>query len=121
DEARLLQETLDEEGRVDRRLTEMAEGHINDDARAEGDAADRGEGRLRYVDLGHGPRGRDGIEAIRIVNDADEDLGSLDGLLVEGEARAPRYVVMKTGGLLTRHRTVLPLNRVRFDEAGRTI
>jgi len=29
DEARLLQETLDEEGRADRRLTEMAEAHIN--------------------------------------------------------------------------------------------
>ena len=37
DEARLLQETLDEEGRADRRLTEMAEAHINDDARSEWD------------------------------------------------------------------------------------
>src|SRR4051794_11917285 len=37
DEARLLQETLDEEGRTDRRLTEIAEAHINDDARLEGD------------------------------------------------------------------------------------
>src|SRR5438128_5275491 len=35
DEARLLQETLDEEGRADRRLTEMAEAHINDDARTD--------------------------------------------------------------------------------------
>ena len=34
DEARLLQETLDEEGRTDRRLTEIAEAHINDDARS---------------------------------------------------------------------------------------
>ena len=30
DEARLLQETLDEEGRADRRLTEIAEAPIND-------------------------------------------------------------------------------------------
>ena len=37
DEARLLQETLDEEGRADRRLTEMAEAHINDAARSEWD------------------------------------------------------------------------------------
>jgi ferritin-like metal-binding protein YciE len=37
DEARLLQETLDEEGRADRRLSEMAEAHINDDARSEWD------------------------------------------------------------------------------------
>jgi ferritin-like metal-binding protein YciE len=37
DEARLLQETLDEEGRADRRLTEMAEAQTNDDARSEWD------------------------------------------------------------------------------------
>src|SRR6266850_2808902 len=37
DEARLLQETLDEEGRADRHLTELAEAHINDDARFETD------------------------------------------------------------------------------------
>jgi ferritin-like metal-binding protein YciE len=37
DEARLLQETLDEEARADRRLSEIAEAHINDDARVEGD------------------------------------------------------------------------------------
>ena len=35
DEARLLQETLDEEGRAVRRLTEMAEAQINEDARSE--------------------------------------------------------------------------------------
>jgi ferritin-like metal-binding protein YciE len=33
DEARLLQETLDEEGRNVRRLTEIAQGHVNDDRR----------------------------------------------------------------------------------------
>src|SRR5207249_601238 len=93
----------------------------NDDARAEDDLEDRGEGRLRYVALDHGPRGRDGIESIRVVNDAGEELGSLDGLLVEGDQRTPRYVVMKTGGLLTRHRTVLPLERVRFDDRERLI
>jgi ferritin-like metal-binding protein YciE len=37
DEARLLQETLDDEGRADHRLTEIAEAHINDDARLETD------------------------------------------------------------------------------------
>jgi ferritin-like metal-binding protein YciE len=35
DEARLLQETLDEEGRADRGLTEIAEAQIEDDARTE--------------------------------------------------------------------------------------
>src|SRR5712692_6421558 len=37
DEARLLQETLEDEGRTDRRLSDLAEAHINDDARSESD------------------------------------------------------------------------------------
>jgi ferritin-like metal-binding protein YciE len=41
DEARLLQETLDEEGRADRRLTEMAEARVEDDARMEADSQER--------------------------------------------------------------------------------
>ncbi|PWT85014.1 MAG: ferritin-like domain-containing protein [Blastocatellia bacterium] len=41
DEARLLQETLDEEGRNDGRLAEIAEGHVNDDARLNADASER--------------------------------------------------------------------------------
>ena len=52
DEARLLQETLDEEGRTDRRLTEIAEAHINDDARLEGDfQSEPPARRLRYVPM----------------------------------------------------------------------
>src|SRR5262245_57267799 len=52
DEARLLQETLDEEGRADRHLTELAEAHINDDARFETDfVAPPRPVRLRYVPM----------------------------------------------------------------------
>ena len=122
DEARLLQETLDEEGRADRRLTEMAEAHINDDARTEQDLRDAGQpGRLRYAALDQMPRGRDGMEPIQVLNDAGEDLGSLDGLLVEGDRRAPRYIVVQSAGLLARHRYLLPLDRVRFDAAQRVL
>src|SRR5204862_6638358 len=50
DEARLLQETLDEEGRADHRLTEIAEAHVNDDARLETDFAEpEPTGRLRFI------------------------------------------------------------------------
>src|SRR5213078_5403482 len=37
DEARLLQETLDEEGRADRKLTEIAQARISGDAPADAD------------------------------------------------------------------------------------
>src|SRR5207248_6136438 len=51
DEARLLQETLDDEGRTDRRLTEIAEAHINDDARTEADLQTKpASGALRYLE-----------------------------------------------------------------------
>src|ERR671937_421225 len=51
DEARLLQETLDEEGRADRKLTEIAEAHINDDARTEEDLhTTPASGGLRYLE-----------------------------------------------------------------------
>src|SRR5919199_42608 len=54
DEARLLQETLDEEGRTDRRLTEIAEAHINDDARSESDLrTPAATGGLRYLEAAH--------------------------------------------------------------------
>src|SRR5439155_25852663 len=52
DEARLLQETLDEEGRADHRLTEIAEAHVNDDARLETDFSQAAPPRrLRYIDV----------------------------------------------------------------------
>src|SRR5205823_5923032 len=59
DEARLLQETLDEEGRADRHLTELAEAHINDDARLETDfQAEARPRRLRYVAMDIVAKGR---------------------------------------------------------------
>src|SRR3954467_5615057 len=59
DEARLLQETLDEEGRADHRLSEIAEGRINDDARSEADLhAAPPVGRLRYVPMNQVAQGR---------------------------------------------------------------
>src|SRR5262245_53558976 len=62
DEARLLQETLDDEGRTDRRLSEIAESHINDDARLETDFQSTLPHRLHYVPMDVVARGR-GMEA----------------------------------------------------------
>src|SRR5881397_3725692 len=73
DEARLLQETLDEEGRADRKLTEIAEAHINDDARSETDlAAPRATGGLRYLEASDAATGPGVWERLPIRNDADE-------------------------------------------------
>jgi ferritin-like metal-binding protein YciE len=121
DEARLLQETLDEEGRIDHRLSEIAEAHINDDARSEADVqAEPPAGRLRYVPMDVIAQGRKDQSPLPIRNDV-EDLGTLDGLVAEGELGAARYAVVDTGGLLKRRRYLLPLSLLRFDERARVL
>jgi ferritin-like metal-binding protein YciE len=118
DEARLLQETLDEEGRTDRRLSEIAESHINDDARLE---ADFRTGvlprRLRYIPMEVVSKSRGTQEPLAVRNDADEDLGVLDGLLAEIDLGAVRYAIVDAGGVLVHRRYLLPIMMLRFDDA----
>src|SRR4051812_34114154 len=122
DEARLLQETLDEEGRTDRRLSEIAEAHINDDARTESDLqAEPPVGRLFYVPMDVVAQGRSDYRPLAVRNSADEELGVLDGLVVEGELGAARYAVVDAGGLLSHRRFLLPLSLIRFDDAERLL
>jgi ferritin-like metal-binding protein YciE len=121
DEARLLQETLDEEGRTDHRLSEIAEAHVNDDARLEADLqAEPPAGRLRYVPMDVIAQGRRDQEPLPIRND-DEDLGTLDGLVAEGDLGAARYAVVDASGLLKRRRYLLPLSLLRYDEKARVL
>jgi ferritin-like metal-binding protein YciE len=121
DEARLLQETLDEEGRTDHRLSEIAEAHVNDDARLEADLQAKPPiGRLRYVPMDVIAQGRRDREPLPIRND-DEDLGTLDGLVAEEDLGAARYAVVDAGGLLKRRRYLLPLSLLRFDEKARVL
>ena len=121
DEARLLQETLDDERRTDRRLSEIAEAHINDDARLEADLqAEPPAGRLHYVPMDVIAQGRHDREPLPVRNE-DEDLGTLDGLVAEGDLGAARYAVVDAGGLLTRRRYLLPLSLLRFDEKARVL
>jgi ferritin-like metal-binding protein YciE len=121
DEARLLQETLDDEGRTDHRLSEIAEAHINDDARSEADLhAKPPPGRLRYVPMDVIAQGRKDQTPLPVRND-DEDLGTLDGLVAEGGQGAARYAVIDAGGLLKHRRYLLPLSLLRFDDRTRVL
>lgn len=120
DEARLLQETLHDEGRADRRLTEIAEAHVNDDARAEMDRAASAVSALQYArakDVSGGA-GR-GAPAVR--SEADEALGTLDGILIDEPTGRPRYVVVDGGGLFAHRRYLLPIRDVRFDGPSRVL
>lgn len=121
DEARLLQETLDEEGRADRRLTEMAEAHINDDARSEWDMRQPAvTGRLKYLPLENLERSGH-LRDLAIRNEADAELGRLEGLVADGESGLARYAVVDGGGLLSRRRYLLPVTMIRYDESTRVL
>jgi ferritin-like metal-binding protein YciE len=118
DEARLLQETLDEEGRTDRRLTEIAEAHILDDARTEADVleAERATGRLRFVSSNKVAIGRAG-ERVAVKNDTDDELGTFDGVIVDDRSHCARYAVIDSGGLFVHRRYLVPIESLRFDSA----
>jgi ferritin-like metal-binding protein YciE len=118
DEARLLQETLDEEGRADRRLTEIAEAHIIDDARSEEDLhTTPASGGLRYLEATGGRKNAGAWKRLQIRNDEDDDLGSFDGLVVDSDSHQPRYIVVDSGGLFAHRRYLLPFGAAEFDTA----
>src|SRR5215831_10734893 len=117
DEARLLQETLDEEGRADRRLTEIAEAHINDDARVETDFAPDRPRTLRYVNAREARRAA-GVEgAIAVGNCEGDTIGAFDGVLADVESGTPRYIVVDGRKLFIGGRYLLPVEHVGFDSA----
>jgi len=123
DEARLLQETLNEEGRADHRLTEIAEAHVNDDARTEADLAEtpKPSGRLRFVPGVHTTNGYGAHERLPVRGDADEELGTFDGLIVDSASQEPRYAVVDSGGLFIHRRYLLPFDVMTFDDEKRIL
>src|SRR5262249_45756391 len=123
DEARLLQETLDEEGRADHRLTEIAEAHVNDDARTEADLAEtpKPSGRLRFVPAIHAANGYGAHERLAVRSDADQELGTFDGLIIDSASQEPRYAVVDSGGLFIHRRYLLPFDVMTFDAEKRTL
>jgi ferritin-like metal-binding protein YciE len=84
DEARLLLETLDEEGRASRRLTEIAEAQIADESWIGNDhtEAPPPAGGLRYLAARDAATGHSLLERLPVRNEADENLGAFDGLVV---------------------------------------
>jgi len=116
DEARLLQETLDDEGRADRRLTEIAEAHIVDDARSEEDLNTAAAQPLRYVDASIARPRHKGGEPLVVRNREDDILGTFDGIIVDAQSNTVRYVVVDSRGVFAHHRYLLPIDAVSFDE-----
>lgn len=118
--ARQLQQTLEEEGAADHRLSRIAEREINKAAGRDemnGDARERS--RLRYVDARDLADFR--YREFRILNRAAHDLGKLDGFIVDGRSGRPIYFVVDSGGWFVGRRYVVPIGRLEADETAQAL
>ena len=123
DQADLLQQTLDEEGETDHRLTGIAESGVNQAAREEGGYTDdlRGRGRLRFVDVADLPTSEFPYGGLKVRNQPGDDLGSLDGFIVETASGRPVYYVVDSGGWFIGRRYLVPVGKGRLDTATRVL
>jgi ferritin-like metal-binding protein YciE len=111
---KLLDQTLQEEGDADHRLSRLAEREIN---RAAGEDTVVDEvlrrSRLRYVEASELPEFR--YHEFRIINRSGEDLGSVDGFTIENRSGRPVYVVVDSGGWFVGRRYLVPIGMLDAD------
>jgi ferritin-like metal-binding protein YciE len=120
DGKKLLQQTLDEEEATDARLTRIAERGINEaageDAKLETGKEPR---RLRYVPATHLREFK--YREFRVQNRGNEDLGSLDGLIIDTGSHTPEYFVIDSGGWFVGQRFLVPIDALHPDESTQTL
>jgi len=115
DDAKLLQQTLDEEGHTDHLLTKLAERGIN---QAAGDdvleESTRYRSRLRFVGVKDVPEARE--RDVHLHNVAGEHLGTLDGFVVDSGSGRPIYYVVDSRGWFAGRRYVVPVGQIEAEE-----
>jgi ferritin-like metal-binding protein YciE len=117
--SRILGQTLEEEGEMDQDLTAVASGGINQEAGADlTPRATTYQSRLRYVAASDLPSFR--YADRRIVNKDRDDLGRIDGFIVDDDTGRPVYHVVDSGGWFSGRRYVLPVAQLEADEANGT-
>jgi ferritin-like metal-binding protein YciE len=120
--AELLQQTLDEEGEADKELTQLAESGINRLADI-GEGTDRSDvrqtSRLRYVDVDDLTSAGE-YRDFRVRNRADDDLGRIDGFVVDPSGR-PYYLVVNAGGWFAGGRYIVPIGKTDLRRAERVV
>ena len=72
-------------------------------------------GRLCYLDAEsvRGPFAS--CKDVSVWNEDDGDLGHLDGIVLDAEARQVEYLVVAEGGIFSRRRYLLPFSQSRVD------
>jgi len=104
---------------MDRGLTAIASGGINQEAGA--DLTPRSttyQSRLRYVAASELPSFR--FADRRIMNKDGDDLGRIDGFIVDDDTGRPVYHVVDSGGWFSGRRYVLPVAQLEPDESNAT-
>jgi ferritin-like metal-binding protein YciE len=114
--ADLLQKTLDEEEMADELLTGLAEGGINQSA---GRGAEIRGSRLTYVNRERFASGTNDFSDVAVRGAGNDDLGHVDGFVVDRDSGRPYYVVVDSGGWFAGKRYLLPINAVHFDRGQR--
>lgn len=117
--ARVLQQTLDEEGALDHRLTRIAEDRVNEAAEDDAAAESLRQSRLRYMAAEELPEFR--YFGYQVVNRHDVELGKLDGFIVESPSGRPLYFVVDSGGWFIGRRYVIPVGQLDVDQAARVL
>src|ERR1041385_3006894 len=120
DAARILQQTLDEEGHADHVLTRLAERGIN---QAAGDdlleESTRYRSRLRFVGAKDLPEARD--RDVHLHNRAGEHLGTLDGFVVDSQSGRPIYYVIDSRGWFAGRRYVVPVGQIEARQSSASL
>jgi hypothetical protein len=118
--AALLQQTLEEEGEADHRLSRLAQRGINQ-AAGEDVALDTTARPARLHYLAAARLREFPYREFRVRNVENEQLGTLDGLVVERRTNRPIYFVVDSGGWLSGRRFLVPVGLMQADEQGRTL
>ena len=118
--ARILQQTLDEEGHMDHALTRLAERGINQAAGADlVDEPTRCRSRLRYIGVRDLP---DVAERETHLHSRDgEHLGTLDGFIVDSPSGSPIYYVIDSRGWFAGRRYIVPVGQIEASDGENTL
>ena len=116
--AELLQHTLDEEGEADKELTRIAEASIVQQAAEIAGAEERRRPRLSYVSIDDLPREFE-YRDFKVRNTAGDNLGQIDGLIVDRTGR-PYYFVVKSGAVFGR-RFMVPDGKLELRRGERAL
>jgi len=78
-------------------------------------------GGLRYVDAGDLDSRTLDLDDLDVINPRGDDLGEVDGFLVDAASGRPRYVIIDSGGWFHSKRFAVPASQATYDPAERAL